>query len=230
MNAQSPPTAWNSIVLGGGIRSALELLGEAYACAWGLGRRPWDFAVEIDSLWRSGLTNSGLRWLLCQGYAEHAREVGDRGADERCFERLGLLTITGRTCVVLTPAGVELARRLVGGARGSRHAEAVPRSAARAGRVPILPAWDEGCRELWLGAALVKRFRQPAGSQETILAAFEEDGWPPRIDDPLPGRLGIDPKQRLHDTIKNINRGQANRLILFRGDGTGCGVCWGVRA
>jgi hypothetical protein len=56
--------------------------------------------------------------------------------------------------------------------------------------------------------------------------AFEEDGWPPRIDDPLPQKLNQDPKSRLHDTIKCLNRNHRKRLIRFSGDGTGEGVVW----
>jgi hypothetical protein len=73
---------------------------------------------------------------------------------------------------------------------------------------------------------LVKQFRLPALNQELILAAFEEEAWPPHIDDPLPNALGQDPKQRLHDTIKRLNRHQVNRLIRFRSDGTGSGIIW----
>src|SRR5262249_44432444 len=47
------------------------------------------------------------------------------------------------------------------------------------------PKWDADRRELWYGAVLCKRYRRPAPNQEKILAAFEEDGWPGRIDDPL---------------------------------------------
>jgi hypothetical protein len=89
-----------------------------------------------------------------------------------------------------------------------------------------VPRWDAECRELRWGAALVKRFREPALNQELILAVFEEEGWPARIDDPLPNDPGCDPKQRLHDTIKRLNRHQANRLLRFRGDGSGSGVLW----
>ena len=73
---------------------------------------------------------------------------------------------------------------------------------------------------------LVKHFKWPALNQETILAAFEEEGWPPRIDDPLPPLPEQDPKRRLHDTIKCINRNQKHHLIHFHGDGTGEGVIW----
>jgi hypothetical protein len=72
----------------------------------------------------------------------------------------------------------------------------------------------------------VKRFRVPALNQELILAAFEEEGWPPHLDDPLPQEANTDPKQRLQDTIKRLNRHQVNRLIHFRGDGSGTGILW----
>ncbi|MEO1524438.1 MAG: hypothetical protein AAFX06_03340 [Planctomycetota bacterium] len=52
-----------------------------------------------------------------------------------------------------------------------------------------------------------------------------EDG-PARIDDPLPVDANIEPKRRLSDSIKCLNRNQAARLIRFRGDGTGEGILW----
>ena len=91
---------------------------------------------------------------------------------------------------------------------------------------PAVPHWNPALRVLTWQGRVVKQYRQPAPNQEVILAAFQEDGWPPRIDDPLPLKPEIDPKQHLRDTIKNINRNQSRRLILFQGDGTGCGVCW----
>jgi len=62
--------------------------------------------------------------------------------------------------------------------------------------------------------------------QEVILMAFEEEHWPPRIDDPLPVHPDLIPKRRLHDTIKSLNRNQKTCLIRFRGDGTGEGIRW----
>jgi len=59
-----------------------------------------------------------------------------------------------------------------------------------------------------------------------ILTTFEEEKWPPKVDDPLPPHAEIDAKQRLHDTIKSLNRGQKRKLIRFRGDGTGQGIRW----
>jgi hypothetical protein len=90
----------------------------------------------------------------------------------------------------------------------------------------VVPVWDARRRELRAGHLLVKRFRQPARNQELVLAAFAEDHWPPRIDDPLPPELGQDAKQRLHSTITNLNRGHQHRIIRFEGGGDGESVCW----
>ena len=46
--------------------------------------------------------------------------------------------------------------------------------------------WDPERRELHVAGLIVKRFKWPAVNQEAILTAFAEEGWPPRIDDPLP--------------------------------------------
>jgi hypothetical protein len=79
-----------------------------------------------------------------------------------------------------------------------------------------------------LGEKVVKEFKLPASNQATILMTFEEDGWPRRIDDPLPPALNCDPKHRLHDTIKNLNRNQKISLLRFMGDGTGRGILWEI--
>jgi hypothetical protein len=90
----------------------------------------------------------------------------------------------------------------------------------------LQPHWDPRRRELRVGDKLVKRFRWPAVNQETVLAVFEEEGWPDRVDDPLPVVPEQDPKRRLHDTIKCLNRNQLHEIVHFRGDGTGEGVSW----
>ena len=131
-----------------------------------------------------------------------------------------------RSCFVLTPAGVALARGEGAAARKRGTPAQAPPPAEPRAAPPKVPRWDAECRELRWGAKLVKRFRVPAPNQELVLAAFEEEGWPPHLDDPLPNNSSTDPKQRLHDTIKRLNRRQVNRLLYFRGDGSGTGVLW----
>ena len=90
----------------------------------------------------------------------------------------------------------------------------------------MTPTWDCGRQELRLGSQIVKEYRLHSPNQVTILTAFEEDGWPAKIDDPLLPHADMDAKQRLHDTIKSLNRNQKRPLIRFRGDGTGQGIRW----
>ena len=77
-----------------------------------------------------------------------------------------------------------------------------------------------------MGNTVVKRFRVPAANQEAILAVFEEEHWPARIDDPLPPHREQSPKRRLQETIKSLNRNQKKSMIRFLGDGSGQGVLW----
>ena len=63
-------------------------------------------------------------------------------------------------------------------------------------------------------------------NQELVLRAFEEEGWPPRIADPLPPRTDQDVKRRLHSTICNLNRAHEVVLIHFEGGGDGESICW----
>jgi hypothetical protein len=51
-------------------------------------------------------------------------------------------------------------------------------------------------------------------------------GWPARIDNPLPYEAGIDAVERLHDAIKHLNRSLRRSLLHFGGDGKGLGVFW----
>lgn len=100
------------------------------------------------------------------------------------------------------------------------------RAAGRAPRFRHKPHWNGECQELCLGELIIKRFKVPAPNQERILAVFEEEKWPRRVDDPLPPCPDLNAKRRLHDTIVTLNRHQENRLIRFSGDGRGQGVQW----
>ena len=90
----------------------------------------------------------------------------------------------------------------------------------------LRPRWDPVQRELRFGSVLIKRFRKSAPNQERVLAAFEESGWPRRIDDPLPSRPGLASAVRLHDTINSLNRSMRKPILRFGSDGTGNGIYW----
>jgi hypothetical protein len=211
---------------GGGI-AALGYLVEAYQYAKELHRSPWDFAVEIADLLAAGSTVNGLRWLVCKGYVEHARETTAYVDAARTFQRMAGLRFSKRTCFVLTEEGIAFARTWR--AKSVPHDERVEfepvEPDGRDGPLPK-PQWDCQRQELRLGAAVVKRYKVPALNQERVLAAFEEEGWPVRIDDPLPPHPEQDSKRRLHDTITSLNRNQRRPLIRFLGDGSGQGVRW----
>ncbi len=207
---------------------SLSLLLQAYDYADELDQDTWDLAVELDELRRAKLTNADLRWLEAKGYVEHAVETTGPDDEARHFRRTSLLRLSEPTCVVLTPAGVAMAREIGNVKRPvSADTASVGICSIPAAEIAVAqPRWDHQRRQLRLGSHLVKEFKLPSRNQETVLMAFEEDGWPPRIDDPLPPVAHVDPRRRLHDTIKALNRKQKQTLIRFRGDGSGEGIRW----
>jgi len=89
------------------------------------------------------------------------------------------------------------------------------------------PNWDANLRELRAGKLVIKRFRQLARNQVSVLTAFQELRWPRRIDDPLPGNRDCEPKRRLRDTVFALNRHHlAPNVLSFQADGTGTGIIW----
>jgi hypothetical protein len=226
--AAAPNGAWwqpSSIAEHRHLLPGVQLLLQAHDYAEETNRDPWDFAVEIADLVRTGMTNSDCRWLVCKGWAQLAVELKPRPGEMRRFRHEMGLTIHSRTCVVLTRDGTRVARQL---AASSNHELRVDNTnSARSESIyQIRPIWDRDRHELRFGALLIKQFKLPSPNQETILVVFEEENWPPRIDDPLSPSEAVDAKQRLHDTIKNLNRNQKHRLVRFMGDGTGQGVRW----
>ncbi len=219
-------------------RRGLFLLRQAHDYAVELKRSSWDFAVEISSLQEAGLTNSDLRWLVCKGYALFGQEVTTVESTEREYQRGGPTTYSDRTCFVLSETGVRLARSLSKDTPSSTHGQgdgrlllsvaqdAPPSSNGGEPDPSLAPRWDRDRHEFSVGGRLVKVFKLPSPNQEAVLMAFEEEDWPARIDDPLRRDPNIDPKRRLHDTIKGLNRNQKRHLIRFIGDGTGEGVGW----
>ncbi|WP_439628847.1 hypothetical protein [Gemmata sp.] len=199
------------------LTAALEALGEAHADARELGLDPWELALTLSELAGTGAEARDLRWLVTHRLVAHAAEADAAGPGRRAFHPVADRAVGDRSCFVVTPGGLFFADRII-----ARHAAAPPGTRA-GGR----PRWDPEARVLTRGDEVVKRFRTPARSQEIILAAFEESGWPPRIDDPLPRLAGDDPRQRLHDAIRRLNGNQLSaRRLRFHGDGTGEGVSW----
>jgi len=191
------------------IEAALGLLLESHSCALAMQRSRWEFALEEPALRECGLSKNQLRTLLCAGFIEHGIEKTGNGHG-RLVQATASWRITRDSCFVLTPSGVDFA-----GKREQHAATPVP-----------MPTWHDDALELRFGGQVVKCFRQPAPSQIAVLKAFERQGWPLRIDNPLPLDFDSDVTERLHDTIKRLNRYHKIRLIRFRGDGRGKGVLW----
>lgn len=194
----------------------------------------WEFAVEIGVFHRAGLTSTDLRSLLVDGLIERRREVTRPTDSIRKFRGVGSLALDVADCFVLTDAGHE---RLVSAAletnrESTRDIIRVMFSGERArvdGKHPVLPPvpeWDVQRRVLLLDGEVVKRFTHSAPSQELILAAFQEEGWPSWIDDPLPIRGRANPKRRLRQTVQNMNRAQSPQGIRFTASCDGLAVSW----
>ena len=86
--------------------------------------------------------------------------------------------------------------------------------------------WDKACLTLTMGREVIRKVKRPriATNIIPILDAFQEEGWPSRIDDPLRG--GADPT-RLAAAVKSLNQGL--RRIVFGKDGSGEGIVWRSR-
>jgi hypothetical protein len=200
-------------------RFGLALLSQAFAYAHDAGADRWDFAVEIDTLFETGLSISQLRWLVAKKFAEHGQESCVYGSPHRSFRRGDGFFFDHTTCVVLTPSGAAFVD----------HVLRDPNDPSISFEALLKPFWDRARRELSVYGTVVKRYRVPAQNQQVILGAFEEEGWPERIDDPLPVSEDIDPRTRLHDAIHRLNSCQTNWLLRFRGNGAGTGVAWEFR-
>lgn len=85
------------------------------------------------------------------------------------------------------------------------------------------PCWNRETLELTFVGAAIRRIGRPdkAKNVMTVLDAFQDCGWPSRIDDPLPGGRN---QERLHRTIASLNHGLIG--IKFSGDGSGEGFAW----
>jgi hypothetical protein len=201
------------------LAAALTLLRDAWEGAEALRIPPRELAIEAQEFWVAGVSTTLLHWLTAQGYAEFVAQWPEHsdgwaaGADG-----------CPRRCVMLTRSGLSFAADRLDGSRPER----TPCKLARPekSQCPAQPRWDGEIRRLYWDGVLVKHFRVPAWNQEQILAAFEEEGWPARIYDPLPPSRGLNPRARLRETIKSLNHHQLRPLLCFRGDGTGEGVLW----
>lgn len=166
------------------MRTGLSLLLDACTLARGLNRNSSEFAVEMADLSRAGATHADIRWLVCKGYAQSLVECTPKNATVRRFRKARNLRITENNCFILTMSGLAVAERL-----SDAGCDAAPHD-SKASKDRQQPNWDGSRRQLWWRGTMIKHFRVPAANQEAVLSAFEEQGWPPRIVDPIPPGIG----------------------------------------
>lgn len=206
----------------GNVRFPLLLLLEAHELARDLKQSEWEFALQLPSLHARKVSDSQIRWLICQKWVEHRMERASSAKGARSFLSAATLRFSAESCFALTHEGVAAAMRFVKVEREGNTKTTVDSSARHERR----PFYDAALRTLFFDKVVVKQFRVPAANQELVLLAFQEENWPPRLHDPIPCKQEVDTKRRLGDTIKQLNARQKTRRILFRGDGTGCGIVW----
>ena len=159
-----------------------------------VGADVWQFSVELSALRRAGLTTNECRWLVAKGLARHAREVTAPDTDRRVFQNYSNLALSKRTCFVIAERGIVYANALLRSQPRRRATDATIRTLVNRRRPTaesnghagtLTPTWDSDRQQLRVGRVIVKEFKVPAANQEAILAAFQEEGWVPRIDDPV---------------------------------------------
>ncbi|HEV7225374.1 MAG TPA: hypothetical protein VGN42_21895 [Pirellulales bacterium] len=212
--------------------SSLKTLFAAFDYALDSHLDRWQFGVALTDVLSQGATLLDVRWLVLRGFAEHAKETTVPGDANRSFRRLPPTSLPADMCIALSPLGAETLRAALPGCRTEPASQACDMATTSASTESaafvacVTPAWDAERREVRYRDQIVKRYRVPAPNQELILAAFEEEGWPQLIDDPLPPQDELDPKRRLQATIKSLNRNQLAPLIRFHGNGNGLQVYW----
>jgi hypothetical protein len=90
----------------------------------------------------------------------------------------------------------------------------------------IVPFYDGDLRTLSYEGRLVKRLRQQADLQEIVLRAFQRQGWPRALKNPLPKDSMVPVETRLHYAIRGLMNAQKEARIRFFRNGTACTICW----
>ena len=204
----------------------LSQLANASKYANDSGKNIWDFAVELGVFTKQGVSHLLLRWLVSQRVIEHRYEAKTAFGERRQFFEAPDSALNDRSCFAISEGGHETFDRLKQMVQMNSFDSSDVEMGV--GEQMEIPVWCPITRVLKIAGKVVKHFKWPAPNQEKLINAFAEQGWPTRLDDPLPPN-GVCPKRRLHDTIKCLNRNQINKLIKFRGDGTAQGACWEYR-
>lgn len=215
-----------------GYLAGLRHLLSAYDYAFYGDSEIWQFSVELGELRLTGMTVSDLRWLVFSGHLATCEELTSFDDAERTFRPIRGLIVLPSSAFALTPEGAQMARAVLQadslavepcGASG-----VVAKDNASNALIALrrIPTWDARRRVLEVDDQVIKSFRVPAIHQELILSAFEEEGWPRCIFDPLPRNRGVAAERRLSNAISRLNGKQVTSLIRFSANGNGTGIAW----
>jgi hypothetical protein len=213
------------------LERALALLVEAAALVEQMGHERPSVPIEIQQLRQLAVSTTDLGMLLRSRCLDQRRQFADADIDGHQLLSVDDLLLTNQTWIVPGPTDALIASTAVFSGKSTSdeprgRATARISSAINGVRAVSAPNWDADRRMLRFDGQVVKHFKLHAANQEAVLSAFQEENWPARIDDPLAPIETLDIKRRLNETIKSLNRSQHNRLISFRGDGTGEGIIW----
>jgi hypothetical protein len=139
--------------------------------------------------------------------AEHGFEQFDREAAERMWARL--LAEHG-----LANGALDAGQPRPGKPPGPDGSQSGPQQ--------VRPRWDEQQRTLYFGEVLCRKFGKHAPDQETLLAAFEEAGWPELLRNaPLEGDSLACVIKRLNDYLED-----KDAPLRFKRGGVKKSACW----
>lgn len=182
--------------------------------------------LPFSHLQEEGVRDLFLVLMLYHGHVEQFRPAAKLDNGRLLLEPTKSLRLLSGSFFTLTEAGEAFANTLLAVSRTPVDANALRATWEDYCPPRLAPHFERESRVLRWGCQVLKRFRQPSANQELILLAAEELKWPEWFDDPLPRRPGTNPKVRLHNTIKDLNRRQTPHLVHFKGDGTGTRLGW----
>lgn len=210
------------------LSAGLALLLDAHEFSQDVQSPNGEFHTGYDELLAVGLCRIDLHWLVAKGHLAAANGKPHKPAKAR-RESSGKAAKTGRftprSTFVLTNQGKKFAEDVIAqrcavcGAERNGKADVEHTTSTR-------PVWDVKRRTLHWGSKLVKHYRVHANNQVAILTAFEEQGWPPCIRNPLTATREATAQRRLHDAITRLNGRQIHRCLVFGGNGTAEGITW----
>jgi hypothetical protein len=182
---------------------------------------PWKSVVTLDDL-----------DIKVSIFATIESLIFDRNSEEGYFPMRLALTLPRQRLTDLGKWNPHALRHLWNGLQNQLETQiktvaATPANPSASSGQNIEPRWDKARYELYLGPHLVKSYRQNASSQFHILAAFQEEGWPSSISDPLTpiSKQELHQKNRLRETVRGLNKNHLTKgLLRFRTDQRGQGV------